>query len=390
MLESEVCTEFFGTALPGGWLSAAFASGGTATVADGALVLDGARAGSEALYGPGHSLEAMATFEAARFQHLGFGTTYMVVDGPWAIISTGPDGDGLYARTYVGTGTWDTQSTPIPGSYFGEPHRYRVDWGESSITYYVDGVQVASHDVAIATPMRPLPADSDVGGATLSVDWLRMSPYAASGTFLSRIFDAGQGVAWQDLTWFGDAPDGTSATFETRTGDTPAPDASWSDWAPVGSPIASPDARYLQYRAGLATSDAGLSPAVEMVVLTIDANPTAVSLASFSATPAAGGVTLAWETISELDTLGFSLYRSPALDGPRLRLNDGLIPTQAFPGSPAGSTYTWTDDTARPGLTYYYWLEDVDVYGLRTLHGPAVATLADEAPYRLYLPLVNR
>ena len=40
--------------------------------------------------------------------------------------------------------------------------------------------------------MRPLASDLNAGGPDLAVDWLRMSPYPGSGTFDSRVFDAGQ------------------------------------------------------------------------------------------------------------------------------------------------------------------------------------------------------
>jgi hypothetical protein len=96
---------------------------------------------------------------------------------------------------------------------------------------------------------------------------------------------------------------------------------------------------------------------------------TAVDLASFTAEPQGRAVLLAWETASEVDNLGFHLYRAMSPEGPRTQLDDRLIPGQ-MPGSPAGAAYTFLDQTAVPGLTYYYWLEDVDVYGVGTLHGP--------------------
>ena len=43
------------------------------------------------------------------------------------------------------------------------------------------------------TQMRPLASDFNSGGPNLSVDWLHLSPYPASGTFDSRVFDAGAG-----------------------------------------------------------------------------------------------------------------------------------------------------------------------------------------------------
>jgi PKD repeat protein len=268
-------TEFSGSSLPEGWLATTFSTGGTATVGNGLLTLDGARLGTIGLYDPGHSLSGVATFSAVRFQHFGFAVTYSLDGTPWAIISTGPDGDGLYARTYTGSGTWDTESTLIPGDYFGTPHLYRVDWLADRFEYYVDGNLVATHNIAISTQMRPMPADSDVGGPTLSVDWLRMTPYDLSGTFTSRIFDAGNVVNWETLSSTSAQPDGTSISFTTRSGDTPTPDENWSDWTPIGpgSEIASSDGQYLQYQLSLSTTDTQVTPVVESVTISYTARP---------------------------------------------------------------------------------------------------------------------
>jgi hypothetical protein len=60
-----------------------------------------------------------------------------------------------------------------------------------------------------------------------------------------------------------------------------------------------------------------------------------------------------------------------------------LIPGQ-MPGSPVGAVYTFLDDNVVTGMTYYYWLEDVDVYGVATPHGPVTAGLPPGR--RLVLP----
>ena len=74
--------------------------------------------------GAGHSVEAVATFTATPFEHVGFGVNYSGGGGDaWAMISTGASGSGLLARSWTGSGPFDTQSTSIPGSYFGTPHR---------------------------------------------------------------------------------------------------------------------------------------------------------------------------------------------------------------------------------------------------------------------------
>lgn len=113
--------------------------------------------------------------------------------------------------------------------------------------------------------------------------------------------------------------------------------------------------------------------------------PTAVTLARFEARPAGSAIRVEWETATEIDTLGFHLYRSPRADGGYERLNEQIIPSQA-PGSPGGGIYFWTDDQVVPGQAYYYKLEDVDIHGAATLHGPRSAIAA----HVRYLPLVAK
>ncbi len=98
--------------------------------------------------------------------------------------------------------------------------------------------------------------------------------------------------------------------------------------------------------------------------------PTAVELLDFNATRRKYAVVLEWETASELDTVGFNLYRSRTKDGLKRKINSELIPSLASPGSLSGAVYTYRDTTARIGVLYFYWLEDVDTQGRTTLFGP--------------------
>jgi hypothetical protein len=95
---------------------------------------------------------------------------------------------------------------------------------------------------------------------------------------------------------------------------------------------------------------------------------TAVRLMSFEATPGDGSVTLFWQTGSELDNLGFHVYRGPSVDGPWTRLTSSLIP--GLGSSPLGQAYTWLDTGLANGTRYYYRLEDVDTASVSTFHGP--------------------
>jgi sugar lactone lactonase YvrE len=76
---------------------------------------------------------------------------------------------------------------------------------------------------------------------------------AGSGTYTSTAFDAKQNSQWGRLHPLGDVPGGTKLEIMTRSGNTPKPQKTWSDWSspqPLASEIAvtNPDARYLQYR----------------------------------------------------------------------------------------------------------------------------------------------
>lgn len=112
-------------------------------------------------------------------------------------------------------------------------------------------------------------------------------------------------------------------------------------------------------------------------------NPTSVRLTYFGVSAGAEGVEVRWETASEHDNVGFNLYRNISLDGLGARLNVTLIPSRS-PGGDQGATYFFIDATAGDGTTYYYHLEDVDMSGRTTLHGPVVIAL-----WRVYLPLVG-
>ncbi|MBN1261121.1 MAG: S8 family serine peptidase [Anaerolineae bacterium] len=96
--------------------------------------------------------------------------------------------------------------------------------------------------------------------------------------------------------------------------------------------------------------------------------PTAVALASFAALRQENRVLLTWETASEIDVLGFNLYRSANGDD-RVRLNANLIPAQAL-GAALGAAYSWEDNAVTPDEAYTYWLEEVSAAGSATLHGP--------------------
>ena len=104
---------------------------------------------------------------------------------------------------------------------------------------------------------------------------------------------------------------------------------------------------------------------------TTTADPTLIELSSFEARGVWRGIILTWETESEIDNAGFNIYRAEAEDGEYIKINASLIPAR---GSVAqGEAYTFVDRSVERGKTYYYKLEDIDLSGTSTLHGPVSA-----------------
>ena len=100
-----------------------------------------------------------------------------------------------------------------------------------------------------------------------------------------------------------------------------------------------------------------------------EGNPaTSVSLISFSAAGDGNAVNVAWQTAREFDNVGFHLYRAQAAGGPYTRITDKLI--SANPQQSRGGYYSYLDANVSVGQLYYYKLEDIDVFGKHTLHGP--------------------
>lgn len=99
--------------------------------------------------------------------------------------------------------------------------------------------------------------------------------------------------------------------------------------------------------------------------------PTAVELASFACIGHQGRVEVEWATAAEIDNAGFNLHRGLSKEGPFTRINRSLIPARG--SAIEGATYRFNDEDVTAGITYYYCLEDVDVRGRGTMHGPVSA-----------------
>jgi WD40 repeat protein len=163
---------------------------------------------------------------------------------------------------------------------------------------------------------------------------LRLSNTAgASGWFESPVHDAGTVARWGRLTWRRGAGERTSGiAFRTRTGNSMRPDATWSDWSgeitdAARSSIASPNARYIQWRAELAGTGVSIDsvtiaylpqntpPVVRSINVT--AQPASAARTAAAATSAASAaysitVTDTGETTSAAGTPSQTLGRAPS------------------------------------------------------------------------------
>jgi hypothetical protein len=84
-------------------------------------------------------------------------------------------------------------------------------------------------------------------------------------------------------------------------------------------------------------------------------------------------VQLKWRTSYEVDHLGFHVYREQ--NGARLRVTPALVAGSALKAGAktvltAGQGYSWWDVLPAGGGPLAYWLEEIDLHGQRTWHGP--------------------
>ncbi|MCX5896270.1 MAG: DUF1566 domain-containing protein, partial [Proteobacteria bacterium] len=95
---------------------------------------------------------------------------------------------------------------------------------------------------------------------------------------------------------------------------------------------------------------------------------TVIDLASFTAAAEADRVILEWTTASEIDNAGFNLYRSESEDGEYAKINGSFIPAKGSPTQ--GASYEYVDKNVKLWKKAYYKLEDIDLNGTSTFHGP--------------------
>ena len=207
--------------------------------------------------------------------------------------NTGSSAGGVYRITP--DGAWDLIWSSREDSPFDvaiEPDgNVLVGTGNKGKIYRLSGdpLQPTLLTRATAQQVTALLRDND-GRVTFATSnpgkVLRLSPARAErGTYTSDVRDAQTIATWGAIRWQAAVAPGTRVEISTRSGNTRTPDETWSDWtAPYamqeGSPISSPRARYLQWRAILtgSKSDAPLLTSVTAAYLPRNIRPEVVSI----------------------------------------------------------------------------------------------------------------
>lgn len=200
------------------------------------------------------------------------------------------------------------------------------------------------------------------GGSNQGKVYRLLPERAGTGTFESDALDAGVVSSWGKIEWRFSNPGGGRVEISTRAGNTAKPDSSWSEWsAPYSAPgqqIASPRARYLQWRAvfkrGSNSGAAGVLEKVQIAYLQQNLRPEVESIevlpygVELQAQPslAVGSMNLVTPTTTAL-----------SLNAPRERGKERqpLPPRQVL--QPGAQSFTWkasdgNDDTLEYALYF--------------------------------------
>jgi hypothetical protein len=200
-------------------------------------------------------------------------TSIAVVDTAGGATSGSPAGD---RRTPKGAvyriapdGLWDEiwesrEDSPYDVTFDAE-NRLIVGTGPKGKLYRMEGDPPEPTLLARATAQQVTSLYKDTRGrlyyATANPGKLfRLSATRAPrGTYESDVRDAQMVSTWGAVSWRGTVPAGSKIEVFTRSGNSNTPDETWSAWSSAytnseGSQIASPKARYLQWRVVLSGS----------------------------------------------------------------------------------------------------------------------------------------
>jgi len=274
-------------------------------------------------------------------------------------VAVAPNGD-----IYVGTGprgqiirvpangsnpkVLQTTGSSVFGIVANDHHIYAVS-GTNAYAVADDDTVVELHNDG-QDQLLCLADDGDAlyAGSGNSAAVYKASLAATRGTYESGVHDAGGLARWGRVRWQALVPKGTSLKVETRTGNSSEPDGSWSPWSPAYSasddPIASPPARFIQYRVTMESSSPAVTPALKSIGISyLPANhPPTVAFTSPSVGDTISGTkTITWTASdSDRDALTYELYYSSDNGATWQRMKDVEQKAEERPATPPSKPET--------------------------------------------------
>ncbi len=160
--------------------------------------------------------------------------------------------------------------TTVPGWYAWNVTSAARDWWTGTSVNLGLLVRQANDDLRVSLGRKEF-YSSDAPNASLRPRLeLAYTTPSSTGVLESRILGPGTASTWRRIWWNATLPAGTTLGLQTRTGNSPSIDATWSPWSAVyagpGVAITSPAGSFVQYRASLFTPSPS-SPALRDVSL---------------------------------------------------------------------------------------------------------------------------
>ena len=178
----------------------------------------------------------------------------------------------------VATTLWTSESETIfslalPGEkeiYLGTGDQGKIRrLAEDGSSFLVAKLAATQVTALAAAPDGTLFAATSNAGGIYTLD----KEVSDSGTYVSPPRDAATMAHWGEIRWLGQTAAGAKVELFTRSGNSALPDNTWSDWSSAyqvaaGSKVASPPARFIQWKARLSRPSKAVSPFLESVSLT--------------------------------------------------------------------------------------------------------------------------
>jgi hypothetical protein len=212
---------------------------------------------------------------------------------------------------------------------------------------------------------RLLPSDHSILAATGNMGRVfRLGETAgASGSYEAPVHDSGTASKWGSLSWRVDLPAGCALTFRTRSGNSAKPDRTWSDWSdpvstPAGSRIASPNSRYIQWKAEM-TGTGGATPLLNSVTLAYLPQNSSPVVRSINVVTQAVANASAKAAAASTSTAAYSVTVTDTGDAPSTSAG---TPTQTLPRAATQQiTIVWqADDPDGDRLVYNVYFRGDD------------------------------